>query len=60
MDINALDGYITTVEYANRLHVTRQAVCFWIKQGKLRAFRVSPRKWLIDPNELPEGAGFTS
>ena len=60
MDRETLSKYITVKEYAARLGVSCRAVYLWINSGKLRAYRLSPNKTFIDPNDLPEGAGFTS
>lgn len=43
--------YLTPVQIAERLNVTRRTVTSWCESGRLRASRVGGR-WRIDPADL--------
>ena len=43
--------YLTVNEITILLQVTRQAVCKWIKNGSLVAYKVDSR-WRINPSDL--------
>jgi excisionase family DNA binding protein len=47
-----ISGGLTPKEVAAREHVTDQAVYLAIKDGRLKATRISPRRLLIDPADV--------
>jgi excisionase family DNA binding protein len=46
-----MNDYITVTEAAHRLKLTRQAVLYAIKAGKLNAVRAG-RQWMIQKTEI--------
>lgn len=43
--------YYTPAEIAEMFHVTRRTVYSWMKEGKLKAFKVG-KGWMISQEEL--------
>lgn len=48
-----IDSTVTPAEAAKLCHVTRTTIYTWLKDGRLHATRVGPRKLLIRRADLP-------
>lgn len=54
-------GYLTISETSAAFHVSPQTIRNWIHSGRLRAYRVGPRNFRVNPidaAELVEPAAF--
>jgi excisionase family DNA binding protein len=53
MDISMIDQLYTASDVAKKLNVSRNAVYYWIQQGRLEAIRVGSL-WRITPRAVRE------
>jgi len=47
-----MDGYLSTSDVAQRYGVTVQTVLLWIKAGKLKHIKLTPRLYRIKESDL--------